>query len=328
MVLERYNSILEGKSIPAFMKSHSIEADFQDEGEEELFKLHNSLLKEIPSVERYSPKKKSLLDLKIHLARSILTHCELCERRCRVNREKERGFCGVGINSRIANMSRHMGEESVLVPSGTVFFTGCTFCCVFCQNWDISQFPEHGVETPPKEVTRWLEISRVINANFVGGEPTPNLWFILRVMKHLEKPLPMIWNSNMYMSKKCMDLLNGVIDLYLTDFKYGNDEHAMKLSSAPNYTSIVKRNHLLAEKHADLLIRHLVMPNHVECCTYKVLEMVKPMHALVNIMAQYRPEYKAHEYPEIARPLTPEEYKKAVDKAKELKLTAITQKFI
>lgn len=309
------------------MKSKSTEANFSQEDDiDKLFSLHDSLLSEAESITKYAPKQKSLLDLKIHLTRQTLKKCGLCERNCFVNREEKRGFCGVGINSHIASMFAHIGEEEMLVPSGTIFYTGCTFRCVFCQNWDISQFPERGIEVPPKDAAQWLESENVINANFVGGEPTPNLYHILQVMKYLEKPIPMIWNSNMYMNERCMNLLNGVIDLYLSDFKYGNDEHAMKLSSVPNYTSIVKRNHLIAEKHADLLVRHLVMPNHVECCTYKVLEMLKGMNALVNVMSQYRPDYKACEFPEINRQITKEEYEKAVKKAKELKLNIIMQR--
>ncbi len=326
MTMEHYHAVRKGEALPVFMRSRSVDADFSPEDDtEKLFSLHDSLLSEAKGMTDYSPKEKSLLDLKIHLTRETLKKCNLCERKCLVNREEKRGFCGVGINSHIASMFPHVGEEEMLVPSGTIFYTGCTLRCVFCQNWDISQFPESGREIPPEDVAKWLETENVINANFVGGEPTPNLYHVLQVMKNLEKPLPMIWNSNMYMSEKCMKLLNGAIDLYLSDFKYGNDDCAMKYSSAPNYVKIVKRNHLIAEKHADLLVRHLVMPNHVECCTYKVLEMLKGMKALVNVMSQYRPDYKACEFPEINRRLKPEEYEKAVNKAKELGLEILTQ---
>ncbi len=307
------------------MRAMSVEADFPEDGGEELFTLHDSLLGEADGISEYSYKPKNLLDLKIHLARQVLKNCELCERKCRVNREEKRGFCGVGVESHIASMFPHVGEEEMLIPSGTIFYTGCTFRCVFCQNWDISQFPERGIAVPPEKVARWLESENVINANFVGGEPTPNLYHILRTMRNLSKPLPMIWNSNMYMSEKCMKLLNGAVDLYLADFKYGNDECALKYSSAPNYVKIVKRNHMLAEKHADLLVRHLVLPGHVKCCSYKVLEMLKGTNALVNVMSQYRPDYKACEFPEINRRITSEEYGKAVEKAKELGLEILTQ---
>jgi putative pyruvate formate lyase activating enzyme len=327
MTLEHYYAVGKKEALPAFMKSRSIEVDFSaDEDYDKLFLLHDSLLSEAEKTTEYSPKQKSLLDLKIHLTRETLRKCGLCERNCLVDREEKRGFCGVGINSHIASMFPHMGEEEMLVPSGTVFYTGCTFRCVFCQNWDISQFPERGVAVPPENVAKWLESENVINANFVGGEPTPNLYHILQVMRHLRKPMPMIWNSNMYMSERCMKLLNGAIDLYLSDFKYGNDECAMKYSSAPNYVKIVKRNHLIAEKHADLLVRHLVMPNHVECCSYKVLEMLKGMKALVNVMSQYRPDYKACEFPEINRRLRGDEYEKALNRAKELGLEILTQR--
>ena len=151
--------------------------------------------------------------------------------------------------------------------------------------------------------------------NFVGGDPTPNLNYILQVLKACTAAIPVVWNSNMYLTEKSMQLLDGVTDLYLTDFKYGNDECAKKLSKAEDYMKIVPRNHLLAEKNADVIIRHLVLPGHLECCTYPALEWISKnlKKSVVNIMFQYRPDFNAMDYPGIDRYLTYEEKKRALD---------------
>jgi putative pyruvate formate lyase activating enzyme len=107
-----------------------------------------------------------------------------------------------------------------------------------------------------------------------------------------------------------MKLLHGVMDLYLTDFKYGNDLCAKRLSKVDGYTAVVKRNHMLAYQHGEVIVRHLVLPNHRACCSQRIIQWIKENipKVTVNIMAQYRPEYHADEYKEIAYPVSREEY--------------------
>ena len=129
----------------------------------------------------------------------------------------------------------------------------------------------------------------------------------------------------MYYSKETMKLLQGVIDLYLTDFKYGNDACAKRLSKVDRYTTVVKRNHLFAYKHSELIIRHLVLPNHGSCCSQRILQWIKENtpQTVVNIMEQYRPEYHADEYKEIASPVSREEYLQVKEYAETLGLFLI-----
>lgn len=285
------------------------------------------LLDEPPQVLRRI--EDSLLDEKITAARSILENCHFCERRCGANRAKgEHGFCGLGAEARMSSEFIHLGEEACLVPSHTIFFIGCTFYCVFCQNWMISRQIEKGVPVTGKDLAEAVKRRRLIdksrNVNLVGGEPTPNLHVILEMLNALEVNIPVVWNSNMYMSTESMELLDGCVDVYLADFKYGNDKCALRLSKAKNYWGIVTRNHLLAREHAELLIRHLVLPNHVECCTRKILEWISSNlgnDVRVNIMAQYRPEFQAHKTPDISRPVTTSEMEKAYEIASEVGLT-------
>ncbi len=248
----------------------------------------------------------SYMDLKIELADEILNNCFFCERRCMVNRELEMGVCRV-MKPRIASEFLHMGEKTPLVPSHTIFFAGCNFQCVYCQNWDISQNPQVGVKLSEEQLAgiidkRRLEGSR--NVNFVGGDPTPNLPYILKTMRFTREYIPVVWNSNLYLSEDSMKLLDGFVDLYLTDFKYGNKDCALRLSHIPNYWNIVTRTHIMAQKSGDLIIRHLVLPNHLECCTKPLIKWIYNnlgKYIVLNIMGQYRPIYNAFNYEDINR---------------------------
>ncbi|ATZ61451.2 MAG: radical SAM protein [Methanosarcinales archaeon Met12] len=264
-------------------------------------------------------KETSSLDSKIELAHKILQNCHFCERRCGVNRlAKEIGYCGVDAVSRYASEFLHYGEEPELVPSHTIFFTGCTFSCVYCQNWDIAHriAPEEPV-LPEKmaELIAMRKYQGARNVNFVGGDPTPHLHTILQIMNKCNVNTPMVWNSNMYCSKEAMELLCGVIDVYLADFRYGNDECAQKYSNVKNYWDIVTRNFLAAYGDAELIVRHLVLPSHIECCTKPIVEWIAEYMPEVrfNLMFQYAPHYRANRYPELNRRLEYDERKKAFE---------------
>ncbi len=275
---------------------------------EKLWKIHDKTInkKSVSDLDF----KDSLLDLKIELAERIYKNCCFCERRCSIDRNIDIGNCKVK-HSAVSSEFLHMGEEQILIPSHTIFFSGCTFHCVFCQNWDISQ-EAIGMDVKPKIISEIIHKRKKQgskNVNWVGGDPTPNLLFILQVLKECNDNIAQIWNSNMYCSNETMKLLNGVIDLYLTDFKYGNNRCAKRLSKVENYLEIIKRNHKLAYENSELIIRHLVMPNHIECCSKSILEWISNTipKSLVNIMGQYRPEYKAYDYEDINRRVNLEE---------------------
>lgn len=259
---------------------------------------------------------------KVEEAENIMECCHFCERRCNVNRLRgERGYCRV-LEPRISSEFIHIGEEPELVPSHTIFFAGCTFRCVYCQNWDISQHPERGSYIKPDGLARLIESRTARNVNWVGGDPTPNIAYILKVLEALDKNTPQVWNSNMYLTEDAMNLLDGVVDVYLTDFKYGNDECAERLSDVRDYMRITERNHEIAGKQAELLIRHLMLPGHLDCCTIPILEWIaeNTEAAKVNIMAQYRPMYRAMDYPELRGRLDFRQYNEALNAARDLGL--------
>ena len=338
----RYFRVMRRELPPRFLLCKRIPAPFRASWEEEkLWELHRECLEEFREklalldggkigLEDLSRPTLSLLDLKVELCRRLLSSCRLCEHRCGVNRlEGERGFCGV-TRSRVASEFMHYGEESELVPSYTIFFSGCSFRCCFCQNWDISQYPEEGTELSPRELSTLIAKAAregARNVNFVGGNPDPHLLLILETLRECETPLSSVWNSNLYYSSESAELLKGTQDIYLTDFKWGNDRCAKKYSGIPRYWETVTRNHLTAFLDAEVLIRHLVMPGHLECCTFPVLRWIAEKlgdRVRVNVMAQYRPCYKASQYPEINRPITVEEFERAVEEARRLGLNLET----
>lgn len=281
----------------------------------ELWNIHSSLQKEFRRIfykirggeidlDELDIPDKSFLDLKIEIVYRMLSNCILCERRCKVDRLRgEKGVCGLDNVSRVSTYFHHLGEEAPLIPSGTIFFSGCSFKCVFCQNWDISQYPEAGEIVSPKklaEISIKLRRSGAKNINYVGGNPDQHLHTIVESLKYMDINVPLLWNSNFYLSNESMNILIDLIDIWLPDFKYGNDRCALRLSSIPRYFEVITRNFKMICGGEDIIIRHLVLPNHIECCTKPILKWISENcpRALVNIMDQYRPEYLVARYPE------------------------------
>ncbi len=251
------------------------------------------------------PDKWNLLHVKSRIAWETIRSCQLCERRCRINRYERKGVCQLDYRVYVHSWFHHLGEEAPLVPSGTIFYGGCNFRCVFCQNYDISQVtPREGVLVDARKlalIQKELRETGARNINHVGGDPTPSLHVILESLLYLDVNVPQLWNSNMYLTVESMKLLRDVIDIWLPDFKYGSNKCAIRLSAAPRYWEVVTRNlKMIAEWKDPVIIRHLVLPNHLECCTKPVLKWIAENipHALVNVMEQYRPEHLVAKYPE------------------------------
>ncbi|MEM3087275.1 MAG: radical SAM protein [Halobacteria archaeon] len=252
--------------------------------------------------------------------------------------------------------------------SGTIFFTSCNMRCGFCQNGDISHDKENGMIATPEvlaAMARQLRLEGCHNINFVGGEPTIHLHAILEAVRllgsgyrpdrgTLERALdfkvdgdmagkpngsdyhgdlnaPLLWNSNFFMSEPTMRLLRPLFDAWLPDFKFGNPECAMRLSRTPWYFETVAKNHkALFDWNEAVVVRHLVMPNHVECCTKPVLGWIaKQMPGVpVNVMDQFHPDHGCNpqdrrfnpKLADIARYPTAEELEEAFAYAESLKL--------
>jgi len=341
--LSWYRSVMLNEMPAKFLIADRVGSDapLTDLSENELWEEHRRLaekfqvlfsrVKESGSISDVPKPEKSYLDVKRELILRILRECRFCEWRCHVDRVSgEKGKCRVSSVARVSTWFSHFGEEAPLIGtggSGTIFFAGCNFGpCVYCQNWDISSDPLNGVEVDGRKIAmiaKSLRKAGAANTNFVGGEPTPNLHVIVESMKYLDVNVPLLWNTNMYCSTEAMKILLDVIDIWLPDFKYGNDACAQRLSKVRNYTSAVERNlKLVSDSNGDMIIRHLVLPNHVECCSKPILKWISANapRALVNIMAQYHPDYivEMHPelYPDIARRPTRKEMSECFEYAK------------
>ncbi len=344
-VFPRYVAILERRTYPKFMICRSIPVEFrEDEPLEELWKVHDEAMKEYYEVEKRVDEgwrgflekrpEKSLLDLKIAIAEKLVRKCCLCERRCGVDRfAGQKGYCRGGYRMRVSTAFMHLGEEHFITPSWTVFTCGCNFTCLYCQNWTISQWFESGEEVDYDILAGHVDYAYLCgarNLNMVGGDPTIWLHEWLKVIKRLKQPIPTFFNTNGYYSVESAKLMEGVMDIIKIDFRYGNDACAERLSKVKNYWSVLTRNTLHATQHHEVLIRHLVLPNHIECCSKPVLKWIAENvkeRVIVNIMDQYRPEYRVYEdddAKDVRRRVTISEFKEVVQYAESLGIYYIT----
>jgi putative pyruvate formate lyase activating enzyme len=268
-----------------------------------------------------------------------LEKCDLCPRKCGVNRLKdEKGVCKTGKKALLSSFGPHFGEESPLVGhsgSGTMFFTHCNLGCIFCQNYDISHLG-YGNPVDEKylaEVMLKLQRMGCHNINFVT--PTHVIPQIIKALSFaIEKGLhlPLVYNSGGYDSVETIKVLDGIFDIYMPDFKYTDPEVARRFSNAPDYPQVVKN--VLKEMHRQvgdlvmnskgiaqrgLLIRHLVLPDDLAGTSeaMRFISQELSINSYVNVMEQYRPEYKACEYPSLNRRIKKDEFLKALEIAKD-----------
>lgn len=287
-----------------------------------------------PSYLKLSRKE---LEEKAAQAKERLSVCDLCPWECRINRlEGELGHCRAPEKPVVSSYNPHFGEEPELVGffgSGTIFFTHCNLDCLFCQNWEISQ-KGMGKEVSPDYLARImlaLQERHCHNINLVT--PTPHVAGILEALIPAVEQglkLPLVYNCGGYESLKTLWLLEGIIDIYMPDFKYFDAEIARRYSGPPDYPEKAKEalkemqkqvGDLETDKNGvatrGLLVRHLVLPEDLAGTgeVVKFLQEEISPRCAVNIMRQYYPAYRAREHPPLDRPLTHREYAEARKKA-------------
>lgn len=271
--------------------------------------------------------------------------CNICPRKCNIDRSKNIGFCYEKDTVRISRIAPHLYEEPPISGkkgSGTVFFAGCNLRCVFCQNKDISQGARIGKEYSKKELIEALIVlqeSGVHNINLVT--PTHFALQIKEVLEEMKKQgllhVPVVYNSSGYESIETLKALDGLIDIYMPDIKYFSSELSAKYSSAPDYFDVAskaiaemlrQRGHYKYNGTEDglltsgVLIRHLVLPSHrkdsINALT-KLAEIIPPSDVLISLMSQYTPEFALDSpYSELHRRITSFEYNSVCDAALKL----------
>jgi len=273
-----------------------------------------------------------------------LANCECCPRKCDVNRlEGETGFCHVSSGSLISHSGPHFGEEppiSGIKGSGTIFFAGCNLKCVFCQNYQISQefqsYPHRRLSTDELALEMLLlQEKGVHNINFVS--PSHMIFQMADAINAAKKKgliIPVVYNSNGYDSIDALKQISGLVDIYLPDIKYMDNELGEKFSAVKDYADIIpgvleemlnQTGHLRMDHNGvavrGLLVRHLVLPDFIKNskdCLSLISDLSK--NTYVSIMSQYSPQYQACNFSGINRALTKSEYDEIVDYAIEIGL--------
>lgn len=256
--------------------------------------------------------------------------CNQCPRRCNVERSKAVGRCGVGENFKLARASLHFWEEPCISGkngSGTVFFSGCNLGCVFCQNYEISH-RKIGREVSADELIKIFESLIEKGANNINlVNPTHYALQLADVLSKWKSPVPIVYNSSGYESVETLKMLDGLVDIYLPDFKYISSEKAKKYSFAEDYPKVamLALKEMKRQVGADvfdesglmkkgMIIRHLVLPSNTNA-SIKALDYLAENYAdtYISVMAQYTPCGNLTGYEEINRKLTKREYNKIVD---------------
>jgi putative pyruvate formate lyase activating enzyme len=269
----------------------------------------------------------------------LMSPCTLCPRKCLVDRSAdEGGFCGVGETALVASAAPHFGEEPPLVGrsgSGTIFLAGCNLGCTFCQNYDISHL-RNGAETSVADLAEMMVALQKLgchNVNFVTPtHVSPMMAAAVARARDAGLSVPIVYNCGGYESVEALRLLEGIVDIYMPDVKYGSNEGGGRLSAAPDYWDVVRE--AVREMHRQvgdldldgtgvarggLLVRHLVMPQGI-ACTEKVCEFLAneiSLDTYINIMAQYRPMHRAHQTPGLERAVTGSEVETARNAARQ-----------
>lgn len=275
-----------------------------------------------------------------------IENCTLCPRGCAVARGETSGsgFCGMGADAVVARAALHFWEEPCISGkrgSGTVFFTGCSLKCVFCQNYQISTKMEVGQSVSAVQLSQLFDRLVLLGAHNINlVSPTHFALAIAAALKHKKLPVPVIYNSSGYEVLKTLTMFDGLIDIYLPDMKYADNTLAQKYSGASDYEENAKASILEmarqtgpAQFDADgllvrgTIVRHLILPGNTRN-SIAVLDWLKgnlPKGVLVSLMAQYVPCGRAVDFPEINRRITEREYQKVQEHLFELDLDGFVQ---
>ena len=231
-------------------------------------------------------------------AEDRLRHCDLCPWRCGVDRlAGARGRCGLGAEGRWTRELLHEGDEPEVSPTHLIDLAGCNLRCAYCSEGAFVCAPEGPDTTPLDPVAlatrvRQRQAEGARSLSLAGGEPGVQLPAVLRLLAACPNDVRVVWNSNLWTTEESLRALDGVVDVYLPDLKFGGDDCARRLAGAEDYGATLERNlRLVAAQQVPVLVRHLVLPGHLDCCTAPVLRKLRaefPQFS-VNLMTVYLP---------------------------------------
>jgi putative pyruvate formate lyase activating enzyme len=264
---------------------------------------------------------------RIGLAREALRCCGLCPRKCGVDRiAGEKGYCGLDDKLRCFREILYFGEERELVPSHQIHLSGCNLQCEFCLVGEWNEEPWAAKEVDFDYLVeriwdRWRQGAKTLN--LLGGEPAVNVYGILELLGRLEPMVRVVWNSNMYYGEIVGALIRGLVDVYLADLKCGSADCAEMLLGAKDYVSAAKENILKSREEGEVIVRHVVLPGHRECCLKPILRWLATAAAgvKVSLRGNYVPPAEAAAAPK--EYLREEDMQDAVDLGASLGLKLI-----
>lgn len=276
-----------------------------------------------------APSRAALARSRLPAAREALRDCRLCAHDCRVDRlGGGSGVCRASAETRVFSTQLDLADEEELVPAFAVALSGCDLRCAFCISGAPSWNPAAGELVPPALLAARAEGALANGARtilFEGGEPTIHLPYLLAVVGELPDDARLVLKTNAYGAATGRELLDGVFDVWCADYKFGNDACADRLARIPDYTRVVRENLRWAAARSDLIVRHLLMPGHGECCWRSVAEWlaVELPGVKVSLRTGFWPAWQARRHAELKGPATAAEVRRAEARARKLPLNLI-----
>ena len=263
-------------------------------------------------------------------AREQLANCHFCAHHCGVNRlAGERGLCQAATETRWFSAQVEVGEELELIPTFAIALGGCDLRCDFCitgpSSWNPAADTTFDARAMAAQATRALAAG-ARTVTLLGGEPTVHLPAALDFVAEMPATAELVWKTNAYGSAEARALLAGMFDIWLVDFKFGNDRCAQRLARIPDYVRAARENLVWAGENSRLIVRHLLLPGHVECCWAPVAEWLAAElpGVKVSLRCGFWPAWHARRHPELSRPPSAEECARAHEIARDLRLRLIT----
>jgi putative pyruvate formate lyase activating enzyme len=256
------------------------------------------------------PDRALIARERAHAARAALADCQLCAHHCGVNRlTGEHGLCHAGAEARVFSAQLEVGDELELLPTFAIALSGCDLRCSFCITGAESWNPRAG--EPLCAATLATKAKAAIKngartAMILGGEPTIHLPSALEIVAALPRSLRLVWKTNAHGTALARTWLEGLFDVWLADYKFGNDHCAERLAGVPRYQDVVRENLVWAGHHSELIVRHLLMPGHVDCCWEPIARWLAAELPVVKVSLRsgFWPAWRSANHPELSRPFS------------------------